>query len=264
MANLFGDVVNKVGSVIIKKSPTILMVLGIGGCVSATIIAIKETPKALRIMEDRKKELEVEKLPVEEIVKSTWKIYLPVVVTGTLSIVCILFSHSLNEKRKAALATLYTISETAMSEYRYRVRDEFPEKDFEIASEVNDKIEERFGDILNDLDTEGKSPCVISPMVWIKEPITGQEFFSSENEVRTIITDLNEEMIDGNDYVSVNEYLDSLGLNESEVFGEYEWNVHNSGTFRARFPEYIKRSDGLPMLVMKLTTFPRPPIKYGD
>lgn len=259
MNNAITKAANKVGGFIVKKSPTILMVLGIGGCVSATVIAIKETPKAVKLLEEKKKELKVEKLPVKEVVKTTWKLYLPVVVTGTLSIACIICSHTINEKRKAALATLYTISETAMHEYRDRVREEFPEKDFELAKEVSDKIEADYGDILEDLD---KHPINRSE-VWIREPITGQEFFMSENEVRTRITELNEQMVDGDMCISVNEYLDQLDLNISDVFGDYEWHIHNSGTIKVRFPEYIKRKDGAPLLIMQCN-FPRAPIKYGD
>ena len=146
-----------------------------------------------------------------------------------------------------------------MNEYRERVREEFPEKDLEIMSDVQDKIEADYGDILDDV----RHTPILSPEVWIKEPITGQEFYMSENEVRTIINELNERMVDGDNCVTVNDYLDELKLNLSEVFGDYEWHIYNSGTIKVRFPEYIKRSDGLPMLVMQCN-FPRPPIKYGD
>ena len=262
MSNVLTKAVNKVGGFIVEKSPTILLVLGIGGCISATVIAVKETPKAVKLLEERKKELEVEKLDVKEVVKTTWKLYLPVVVTGGLAVACVIASHGINEKRRAALATAYTIAETSMLEYRDRVKKEIGEqKEFEIQDQVNEKIEEKFSDILD----YREKPKVFSPMVWIREPITGQEFYSSENLVDKIIIELNERMIDGIDYISVNEYLDALGLNQSEVFGEYEWHVLNSGTIKIRFPQhYLKREDGTPVAEMKLYSFPRPPIKYGD
>lgn len=260
MSNVLTKAVNKVGGFIVEKSPTILLVLGIGGCISATVIAVKETPKAVKLLEERKKELEVEKLDVKEVVKTTWKLYLPVVVTGGLAVACVIASHGISERRKAALATAYTIAETSMLEYRDRVKKEIGEqKEFEIQDQVNEKIEEKFGDILDD-----QKPRIISPMTWIKEPCTGQEFYNSEANVREIINDLNESMVNGDNYITVNDYLDALGLNESETFGDWEWHIFNSGQIRVHFPDYVKNNDGSPLLLMKLRSFPRPPIKYGD
>ena len=262
MNNALSKAASKVGGFIVQKSPTILLILGVGGCISATVIAVKETPKAAKLLEERKEELQQEKLDVKEIVKTTWKLYLPVVITGIVSIACIIFSHSLNERRKAALATAYTIAKTAMTEYRDRVKEEFgPEKDMEIRRDVGEKIEEQFGDVL---DSQQKQ-LLGSPKVWIREPCTGQEFYMSENEVRDRIADLNEQILDRDLGATVNDYLDCLDLNHSEIFGDWEWHVYNSGIIKVYFPKhYIKRPDGSPLLEMELRTFPRPPIKYGD
>lgn len=264
MNNALSKAVNRFSGFIVRKSPTILLVLGIGGCVSATVIAIKETPKAVRLVEKRKEELKTEKLDVKETVRTTWKLYLPVVVTGTLSIACIIFSHSINERRKAALATAYTIAETAMVEYRDKVKKELgEEKEFRIREKVNDVIEDRFGEDLDSLDHASNYSA--DAKIWILEPVTGQIFFDSENHVREVINDLNEEMMDGCTMsIDVNDYLFALGLNPSKVFGDREWHIHNSGIIRVRFPDYIKDKDGKPLLVMELRTFPRDRLKYGD
>lgn len=261
MENALTKAANKIGGFIVQKSPTILLVLGVAGCISAAVIAIKETPKAMKLLDERKEELETEKLDPKEIVKTTWKLYLPVVITGMLSIACIIFSHSLNERRKAALATAYTIAETSMLEFKNRVREAIgEEKELEIEDQVNNVIEEKFGK-----EMEQKKIFSGYDDVWILEPITGQEFLSSENKVREIINDLNEEILDGFTMsVDVNEYLLALGLNPSDVFGDKEWHIHNSGQIKVYFPEYIKGRDGKPLLVMKLRSFPRDHIKYGD
>ena len=260
MSNVLTKAANKVGGFLVQKSPTILLIMGIGGCISATVLAVKETPKAVQLLEERKKELEVEKLDVKEVVKTTWKLYLPVVVTGGLAVACIVASHGINERRKAALATAYTIAETSMLEYRDRVKQELgDQKEFEIQDQVNEKIEEKFGDIL-----DSEKPKIISTKTWIREPVTGQEFYSSEANVRDIINDLNESMIDSEHWISVNDYLDALGLNMSDAFGDWEWHIFNSGQIKVHFPDYVKGADGSPILLMKLRTFPKPPIKYGD
>ena len=64
-----------------KHSPEILMGMGIAGMITTTVIAVKATPKALRLLEEKKHELEVETLAPVEVVKTTWKCYVPAAVS---------------------------------------------------------------------------------------------------------------------------------------------------------------------------------------
>ena len=107
-----------------KHSPEILTGLGIAGMITTTVLAVKATPKALRLIDDRKDELGMyydEKLPVIETVKAAWKPYIPVVVTGGVSIACLVGASSVNLRRNTALAAAYHLSETALSEYKEKV-----------------------------------------------------------------------------------------------------------------------------------------------
>ena len=79
-----------------KRSPEILIGIGIAGMVTTTVLAVKATPKALELINDKKDELEVEKLTPIETVKATWKCYVPAAVSGAVSIACLLGSHSVN------------------------------------------------------------------------------------------------------------------------------------------------------------------------
>ena len=53
-----------------QHSPEILVGLGIAGAASSVIFAIKATPKAMILLEDKKQELGVEKLEAKEIIPS--------------------------------------------------------------------------------------------------------------------------------------------------------------------------------------------------
>ena len=90
-----------------RHSPAILMGIGIAGMVTTTVVAVKATPKALRLIEEKKQELDVESLTPVETVKAAWKCYIPAAVTGAVSIACLIGSNSVNTKRNAALATAY-------------------------------------------------------------------------------------------------------------------------------------------------------------
>ena len=59
-----------------KHSPEILIGFGVAGFVTTTVLAVKATPKAIQLLDDAKKENDVDKLPPLEVVKVAWKPYM--------------------------------------------------------------------------------------------------------------------------------------------------------------------------------------------
>lgn len=100
-----------------KHSPAILTGIGIAGMVATTVMAVRATPKALRMVDDKEIE-DGKRLTTSEIIKTTWKCYIPAAVTGVCSAACIIGASSISARRNAALVTAYTISETALKEYK--------------------------------------------------------------------------------------------------------------------------------------------------
>lgn len=127
--------VKKVQMEMAKRSPEILTGIGIAGMITTTVLAVKATPKAIRMLEverDLKKGAsdwneDISLTPIEA-VKATWKCYIPAVVTGTISIACLIGAGSVHTRRTAALATAYKLSETALSEYKEKVIETIGEK----------------------------------------------------------------------------------------------------------------------------------------
>ena len=103
-----------------KHSPEILTGIGIAGMITTTVLAVKATPKALKLMDDARYDKE-EDLTVPEKVKVTWKCYIPATLLGLASVGCLIGANSVNLRRKAALATAYKLSETALAEYKEKV-----------------------------------------------------------------------------------------------------------------------------------------------
>ena len=114
-----------------KRSPEILIAVGIIGMIGSTVMAVKATPKAIEVIENNTKLDEngnkQEPTNIEK-VKLCWKLYLPTVVSASVSIACIVGSNSVNAKRNAALATAYTLSETALRDYTEKVVETIGEK----------------------------------------------------------------------------------------------------------------------------------------
>ena len=68
-----------------KHSPEILTGIGIAGMITTTVMAVRATPKALILIEERKEEIGVNQLEAVDLIKTTWMCYVPAALTGTLS-----------------------------------------------------------------------------------------------------------------------------------------------------------------------------------
>lgn len=113
----------------VKHSPEILTAAGTIGLVVAGIIAVKETPKAIKIKEEYESRVDTEEpITLVDEIKICWKVYLPSVLIGTLSIVSIIFARRLDAKRMAAWAAAYQISETSINRLEQSIKDEYGEK----------------------------------------------------------------------------------------------------------------------------------------
>lgn len=206
---------------LVKHSPEILTGLGVAGMVTTTVLAVKATPKAVRLIEEAKREERKDKLTPVETVKVAWKPYIPAAVTGVASIACVIGASSVNARRNAALATAYQLSTTALNEYKDKVVETIGE---DKAQEIREKIvEDKKEKISSTRPTYNYSP---DDKVLILEPISNQYFMSTQAEVKDAKNEMNGRMIDGREYcVSLNEFLDELELKHSIIGDDIGWTV---------------------------------------
>ena len=241
----------RAGNTINKYGPEIMLGLGLTGFVSTIAFSIDATPKAVKLMEMRKEELEVEKLPPVEVVKTTWKCYIPAAITGTLSVGCILGSYSVNMKRNAALATAYTISETALREYKDKVIETIGEKKEEGSRDAiaKDKLE--------------KNPVTTSEVIitgkgksLLFDPVSSRYFEYDLDMLQKAVNELNLNFTHGEMYQSVNELYYLMGLDPWEGMGdELGWNIDVAPINIAL--RYAAAKDGRPCAVMDYNIKPR-------
>ena len=86
-----------------KHSPEILTEIGIAGMITTTVMAVRATPKALILIEEKKDELEVDELTPKETIQAAWTCYIPAAAIGTVSVACLIGASSVNMRRRAAL-----------------------------------------------------------------------------------------------------------------------------------------------------------------
>lgn len=236
-----------------KHSPEILTGIGIAGMITTTVLAVKATPKALKLIEEeqfrREDVSEGRELKPLEVVKVAWKPYIPAVVTGIMSTACLIGASSVSARRTAALATAYKLSETALSEYREKVVETIGEKKEQL---VRDKV---YKDKV-DKNPVSKNEVVITERgnTLCYDSISGRYFKSDIEKIKQAVNTLNRNMV-VDMYVSLNELYDELGLEHISIGDDLGWNIDH-GLIELEFGSQIA-DDGTPCIVVDYRVAPR-------
>lgn len=251
VAKLFKDV----QATLSKHSPALLTGIGIAGMITTTVLAVKATPTAMKLIDAKKKELnleEDEKLTVGETIKTTWKCYVPAAVTGTLAGACLIGANSVNTKRNAALAAAYNLSTSALSEYKEKVVETIGERK---EREIRDKIAE------DRLEQNPVANAVILPTAKgttrFMDSITKRRFTSDIETINQIVNRLNRRMINGEDYISLNDFYFEIGLEGCDVGDELGWNVTRGLIELPEPPHAVVDTDGVPCIVLEYQVAPK-------
>lgn len=206
-----------------KHEPEILMSMGIGGMVFSIAWGIKATFKAARTIDNYKETYGKEKLSAKEVIKLTWKQYLPIAISTAASIPCIIASNSVSNKRYAALATAYTVTETALQEYQDKVVDVVGEKK---AKEIKEAVS---GDKVTQTYQGGNQIIMTNNGTSLfYEPESGRYFMSTWNDITKAANELNASALTGmTGVISLNDWFEKLGLDPVDMGEEVGWSVTN-------------------------------------
>lgn len=226
---------------LIKRSPEILTAIGISGFIFSGISAVKATPKALRLIDQREID-ENRRLTKPEVVQTTWKCYVGPVLTGIASAGCIIGSNRIGAKRHAALMAAYTISETALKEYQEKAVELVgKKKEQEIRDAVAKEKIARDPVSSKEVAVTGKGDTLCY------EPLSGRYFTSDIESIRRAVNDLNREMRDSM-CISLNEFYDALELRHTDIGDNIGWNIEK-GYIDLYFSSQLAE-DGRPCLVI--------------
>ena len=243
------DIIKSVKATISKHSPAILTGIGIAGMVTTTILAVKATPKAIKLIEAEKRAKHVDALSPVDTVKTVWKCYIPAAMTGVSSIACLIGSNAINAKRNAALTTVYTLSEMARNEYKEKVIETIGEKKERTIKEKVDA--ERIKK-----DPVSKKEVIITEKgtTLCYDHVFGRYFKSDIDIINRAMNKINREIVI-NMYASLNDFYAELGLSPVEMGYDLGWNI-DDGTIEIE-PSSQLADDGTPCLVIDYNIPPK-------
>ena len=110
-----------------RNASTILTTIGGVGVIATSVMAVKATPKALELIEKAKEE-KGEELTKMEVVKASGKVYIPAVLVGVSSLVCIFGANDFNKRQQASLISAYALLENSYKEYKGKLKELYGEE----------------------------------------------------------------------------------------------------------------------------------------
>lgn len=256
--NKFLKALEDISKPIVKHSPEILTGLGITGFVSATIMAVKVTPKVLDVISETKSKNLDKKEETKEIIIDAGKYYIPSILVTGLSMVCVIGASSINLKRNAALVTAYSISENALKEYQSKVLETVgPRKERQIEDSI----------VKDHMD---KNP-VTNTEVYISgngdtlfyDDHSGRYFMQNLAKMEKIENMLNKRLW-SEMWISLNELYYEIGLKPLKDGDDIGFNIDDGYlNYTERYSAQMA-DDGRPCLAIRIEERIRPRMKYGD
>jgi hypothetical protein len=238
--------VKNLGGVISRNSPSILTGLGCAGVLTTAILTGRATLRASEIL---KMEAPDEQLPAAEIVKLTWKVFIPPVLVGASSIACIIGANTINTHRNAALAALYSLSETAFREYKEKVVEEIGRnKELKVRDSIaQDRVTTNpVGDRTIIFTGNGEVLCY--------DALCDRYFKSSAEKIRQQVLELNEEL--RNDmWLDLNDLYYAIGLPSTKLGNQVGFDM-DKGYIQVDYTGTLT-PEGQPCLSIDMTVYPK-------
>lgn len=218
-----------------KNSVVILTGIAVGGTITTAIFASNAGIKAISIIRENNITDPKDKI------KATWKCYIPTGIIISTTVISIIGINRINNRRNAALATLYSIAQKTFKEYQDQVVKQ-------IGSNKEQKIRDGIDRerILNN-PPEEKNIIFSGGDVICYDPLTGRYFQSDIEKIRKIVNELNRRLIIEM-YISLNEFHNDLGLASTNLGNDLGFDIDH-GLLEVNYSSQLTK-DEKPCLVL--------------
>ena len=194
-----------------NNSTSVLTGCAIAGVVTTSVFAGKASIKAEKVLEEMNNgEKEVSR---KEKIKVITPIFIPTMISGILTIICMYASHSIDSRRQIALASACSFSEHAMK----TMEEKLGEKKLK---QVRESIFE--DDVKNNPPKEETMIDTGKGKTKFRDGIFGGDFYSDIEYVKSVFNKYNKALNDG-DIVYVNDLRWDLGLEQTEMGSILGW-----------------------------------------
>lgn len=211
-------------------SPTLLSCLGAVGVIATSVLAVKATPKAIRKIRNDScvnHNGEPDACTKMEAFQSAWTCYIPAVVTGASTIICIFGANVLNKHQQAAISSAYALLNSSYQEYKDKLKALYGEEAHQkiVDSIVKEKCKDVYLSSMglcsnSSLDFEEHDPDDIRLFY---DTFSERYFESTVNRVIQAEYHLNRNFTFSG-HLPVNDFYEFLGLDPMAGGDEIGWN----------------------------------------
>lgn len=243
---------NKLKDFLNDNSTTILTGMNIIGVIGTAVLAAKETPKAIKLIEEKenyKKDKYGYSLTRLEKILFATPAYLPAILTGTATITCVLAANHIHKVNQNALRTAYISAAGALSAYKDKVNMMFGENAQNVIESEIEKDKELYFKYIDLHETK-----------LFYEPISNRYFEMSLYEFKECEYKVNR-MFNFLGGLKLNDIYEFIGLSATE-YGEQvgwaafrDWEIVGYSWIEMKFEE-IETKDGLTALSIQFNMEP--------
>jgi hypothetical protein len=234
----------------IDNSPAIMTAVGVMGTLTTAYLTGRATFKAALIIDEEERTAGTHEDPMgrfKERFGLVWRLYIPPVTTGLLTVACIIGANRIGGRRAAALAAAYSLSEKGFEEYKAKVVEKMGARKEQATRDelAQDRVSRTPDTVHNVIVTETGS-------VLCYEMFTGRYFLSDLETIRAAVNEVNKQIIDDS-FATLSDFYDRVGLPATSQSDEIGWNMdklmelHHSATISAT---------GLPCIAIDFTVVP--------
>lgn len=228
-----------------RNASTILTYAGGVGVIATAVVAVKDTPKAIKIIEQAE-EIKGESLTTVEKIKYAGPVYIPAILIGASTLACIFGAHTLNKRQQAALISAYALLDNSYKEYKKKVDEVYGEG-------ADDRIK---GEIAKD-KYNSDDILVEDEKKLFYDYFSERYFESTMEEVMQAEYDLNRKL-HTRDYAYLNDFYELLGLDHIPSGWKLGWSLgasfdHYWKTWIDFRHEKVEMEDGMECYILTMT-----------
>jgi len=203
------SIINQSKQLLHIHAPIILTAVGVSGTVTTAFLAARAGNQAANRIGENSPGLNS-----REQFELTWDLYLPPVITGSVTVAAIVMAAHVSSKRAAAAYSVLALTERTLEEYREKV-----------VEVIGSKKEQTIRDSIAQDRVNANPPSMVvsdAPGVLCCELYTGRYFQSDMESLKKAQNEINAKVLSSL-YVSLDEFYYIMGIESTTNSGGIGW-----------------------------------------
>jgi hypothetical protein len=216
----FNDLLRRAGKIVSDNSPSILTAIGVVGTVTTAYLTGQASFRAAEIIAEQDLGARLNQeggIKTREKFELVWQLYIPAAGSAAMTVACIVAANRIGNRRAAALAAVYALSERAFDEYKVKVVEKLGEKREQA---VRDEVAQ---DRVRNTEAASREVVVVSGQVLCLDLYTQRYFTSSVEELKSAQNEINHQ-VNNDYYASLTDFYNQIGLASTSFSDEVGWN----------------------------------------